>query len=127
MFRKKYFIKVLGLLCLVFLCCSCATTAKQVSYTPQNLNPEIVSKIKKDVVDKTIEVGTKLGYTPLEEDYNRGYVKLQKRWGPGGFAPVTWTIIVSCTSQGKSVIAHIYTPDDSPFVKDFHENLMSLY
>lgn len=127
MFTEKYFIKALVFFCFVFLCYSCTTIAKKVSYTQEDLTPEISSKIRRDVVDKTIEVGTNIGYTPLDQDYNRGYVKLQRRWGPGGFAPVTWTIVVSCSSQGNSVIAHIYTPDDAPDVKRFHEKLMSLY
>jgi len=98
-----------------------------VIYTPRHKTPETYTKIKKDVVDKAIEVGTMKGYTPLNYDYEKGVVVLES-----SFLDRKYRMTVTCvvTPNGE-LVAHIYAPLESPggqtAITDMHDALLNLY
>lgn len=115
---------VILLLCAIFMA-ACASPQKYVEYTPQSPTPEIFIKIKKDIVDKTIETGTRLGYSVLNYDYDKGSVQLSKQ-----FLDSTWPVTVTTVIQNGKATAHIYAPSKvgaGPNIDDFHKALMTLF
>ena len=115
----------LVLFCGIFLL-SCATMIgnpiKRAGFVPKEPSPEMFAKIKKDVVDATLKLGTKLGYVPLNYDYEKGSVSLEKP-----YLDIRWKVDVTTMVTIYSPGAGKYPTGTGPDLDTFHKTLMNLY
>jgi len=116
---------VLLAFCLLFGACA-ISAQKHVEFTPKSPSPEIFAKIKKDIVDKAIETGNRLGYAVMDYDYEKGSVNMNRK-----FISSNWTVNITTVVQNGVATANIYAPSETvgsgPDLDTFHQALMKLY